>query len=79
MNARVGDFGLTIFSDDTLGIQSKTGGANRYMAPEQLIPSFFNLEESKRTRETDVYSFAYLALQVSHISFDENFRTYPTY
>ena len=71
MNARVGDFGLTIFSDDTLGIQSKAGGANRFMAPEQLMPSRLDLEESKRTPQTDVYSFGHLVLQVIYISFDE--------
>lgn len=76
MNAQVGDFGLSVFSDDAT--QMKIWGANRYMAPEQLDPSRFNLEESKRTRETDVYSFAHLVLQVSPISFDDAILTFLT-
>ena len=39
-------------------------GAERYMAPELLNPGQFGLANSKRTKESDIYSLAMTTYQV---------------
>jgi len=67
--ARLGDFGITgVITDPTVVEPGSTTtskpGVVRYMAPELLNPSQFNLLNSNPTKESDVYSLAVTAYEV---------------
>ena len=68
--ARLGDFGITvIIADPTVweprcATGSRSRGLVRYMAPELLNPSQFNLENGNPSKESDVYSFAMTVFEV---------------
>ena len=70
-NACLGDFGITgIITDPTIvkpdSISTSKWGVTRYMAPELLDPGLFGFKHSNPSKESDVYSFAMTAYQVSH-------------
>lgn len=68
--ARIGDFGITgIITDPTVveprcTTGSRSPGLVRYMAPELLNPSQFNLANGNPSKESDIYSFAMTAFEV---------------
>ena len=69
-NARLGDFGITgVITDPTVVEPGSTTtskpGVVRYMAPELLNPSQFGLTNSNPSKESDVYSLAMTAYEVS--------------
>ncbi|TFK46542.1 kinase-like protein [Heliocybe sulcata] len=58
----IADFGLAHLSDMS---HSNTGsGSARWMAPELHDPRTFGLEHSVRTRQSDVFAFGMLCLEV---------------
>jgi serine/threonine protein kinase len=62
--ACLSDFGLTAFAGPDVTVASTTErGARRWMAPELLSPEQFNME-FKRTRESDIYTFACICCEV---------------
>lgn len=67
--ARLADYGMMgIIIDPTLVEPSNTTipkpGIVRYMAPELLNPSQFNLESGSPSKESDVYSLAMTIYEV---------------
>ncbi|KAJ7120907.1 kinase-like domain-containing protein [Mycena epipterygia] len=46
------------------GVSSTGGGTFRWMAPERLVPSAYDLPTAKATMKSDVYSFGMLILEV---------------
>ena len=68
--ARLRDFGIRgVITDPTVVKPGSTTtskpGVVRYMAPELLNPSQFNLQNSNPTKESDVYSLAMTAYEVA--------------
>lgn len=65
---RIADFGLASVELAVTGASAEsTGqskGTTRWQAPELLRPARFHLNESKLTKETDVYAFAMTCLEV---------------
>ena len=71
---RLTDYGLVaIISDpDTVDPGSTTSpsvGTVRYMGPELLNPSGFNLKNSNPTKKSDIYAFGMVTYQVSNARF----------
>ena len=67
--ACIGDFGIAdIISDPRVtgqhGTTARKQGTIRYMAPEQVHPKKFNMENSDAVKESDVYSFIMTAYRV---------------
>ncbi|KAF9646903.1 kinase-like protein [Thelephora ganbajun] len=67
--ACIGDFGITGIISDPLvtgehGTTACQRGIVRYMAPEQVAPGMFGLENSNAVKATDVHSFAMTAYEV---------------
>jgi serine/threonine protein kinase len=63
-HVRLADFGLAVFSDATITAHnSHHGGSVRWMAPELHYPQAFGLKHSRRTFDTDVYSFACVCIE----------------
>ncbi|KAI3609801.1 kinase-like protein [Moniliophthora roreri] len=61
----IGDLGLSVFSDVTISTYSAhRAGAVRWMAPELHHPTRFGLKYSQRTFASDVYSFAYVCVEL---------------
>lgn len=59
------DFGLAGFADATLATHTSThAGSIRWMAPELHNPELFDMDGLRRTKASDVYSFACVALEV---------------
>jgi hypothetical protein len=50
------DTGVSVPECDPLSV--------RWLAPELLFPEEFGLEDARRTKETDVYSFAMVMYEV---------------
>ncbi|KAJ6591584.1 kinase-like domain-containing protein [Mycena vulgaris] len=68
--ARLADFGLAVFSDATAAgtHTSHHGGSVRWMAPELHYPQSCGLDTFQRTFASDVYSFAFVCIEVrSHV------------
>ncbi|KAF7309834.1 hypothetical protein MIND_00355300 [Mycena indigotica] len=64
-HARLADFGLAVFSDATIATQtSHRGGSVRWMAPELHLPQSCGLEDFRRTFASDVYSFAFVSIEL---------------
>ena len=67
---RVGDFGIKgVITDPTVvepgtATTSSEPGVVRYMAPELINPSQFNLMKGNPTKESDVYSLAITTYEV---------------
>jgi serine/threonine protein kinase len=61
------DFGLSEFQDFDTSKSTTAGGNLAYNAPELLDPPHFQLASFKRTKATDVYSFACLCYEVGHL------------
>jgi hypothetical protein len=65
-NAVLTDYGIAGFVDEITAGMALPGNPNvRFFAPELHDPERFGLERSVRTVETDIFSFAMLAVQVS--------------
>lgn len=69
-HARLTDYGLIeIISDpnavDHISTIPPSVGTVRYMAPELLNPSGFNLQSSNPTRRSDIYAFGVVTYRVS--------------
>ena len=69
-DARLGDFGVTgIITDPTVverdSMTTSKPGDTRYMAPELLDPHQFGFKQSNPSKESDVFSFAMTAYEVS--------------
>lgn len=67
--ARLGDFGITAIITDPSVVEpgsttTSKPGVVRYMAPELLNPTQFNLANKNPTKESDVYSFALTTYEV---------------
>ena len=80
---RLTDYGLvTIISDrDTVNPGSTTSpsvGTVRYMGPELLNPSGFNLKNSNPTKKSDIYAFGVATYQVSSACFTSGTTTKHT-
>ncbi|GJE97165.1 kinase-like protein [Phanerochaete sordida] len=58
------DFGLANFSDSGMSCSSATAGATRYMAPEILDHTRFNLEHTQHTPASDVYSLGQVSWRI---------------
>lgn len=68
-HAVLSDFGLTVFGDATVATHtSNPHGSIRWMAPELLNPEIFDMERFLKTQASDVYAFACVCLEVSHLS-----------
>ncbi|KAK7025281.1 hypothetical protein R3P38DRAFT_2953753 [Favolaschia claudopus] len=64
-HARLADFGLAVFSDATAATHtSHHGGSVRWMSPELHYPQSCGLETFKRTFASDVYSFAFVCIEL---------------
>ncbi|KAJ7623223.1 kinase-like domain-containing protein [Roridomyces roridus] len=64
-HARLADFGLAVFSDATAATHtSHRGGSVRWMSPELHYPQSCGLETFKRTFASDVYSFAFVCVEL---------------
>ncbi|KAJ7765418.1 kinase-like domain-containing protein [Mycena maculata] len=64
-HACLADFGLAVFSDATVATQtSHHGGSVRWMSPELHYPQSCGLDTFKRTFASDVYSFAFVCIEV---------------
>ena len=66
--AVVADFGLVDIADPAgKGIVDETAqsGTKQYMAPELHKPDAFGCKDFQRTRESDVYSYGSLCLEVN--------------
>ncbi|KAJ7463033.1 kinase-like domain-containing protein [Mycena latifolia] len=56
---------ISTLAATVLSAGSSTGGGTfRWMAPERLVPSAYNLPTAKATMKSDVYSFGMLVLEV---------------
>jgi serine/threonine protein kinase len=66
-HAVIADFGLAVFVDATANT-SHGSGSIRWMAPELINPTSFELEQSRRTPASDVYAFACACLEVGSFS-----------
>lgn len=70
--AKIADFGLARIVDSqasTVGRTSLKGrGSIRWQAPELLDPKRFQGELCRTTKESDVYAFASVCLEVGHRS-----------
>nr|GAT45718.1 predicted protein [Mycena chlorophos] len=65
-HARLADFGLAVFSDATIATQtSHRGGSVRWMSPELHLPQSCGLDTFRRTFASDVYSFAFVCIELS--------------
>ena len=71
-NARLTDFGMALVSEATsYGYASAHGsGAIRWTAPELIDPEEFEMEDSRPTPASDIFSFACMAVEVSIRSAD---------
>lgn len=77
--ARLADFGLAEVIEDVAGelphltqsdsTTSNRNGNPRWMAPEMLGLESTGVLSSRRTRATDIYSFAMTMIQVTSVSF----------
>lgn len=66
-HVRLADFGLSVFSDATAATQtSHRGGSVRWMSPELHLPQSCGLDTFQRTFASDVYSFAFVCVEVGH-------------
>ncbi|KAF9789361.1 kinase-like domain-containing protein [Thelephora terrestris] len=68
-SACLGDFGITAVITDPSVVEpgsttTSKAGVVRYMAPELLHPSQFNLKNSNPTKESDIYSLAVTSYEV---------------
>ena len=64
-HVRLADFGLAGFADATLATHTSThAGSIRWMAPELHNPELFDIDGTRRTKASDVYSFACVVLEV---------------
>ncbi|KAL0953745.1 hypothetical protein HGRIS_004935 [Hohenbuehelia grisea] len=65
-HACIADFGLTVFTDTLsyTGSSSSYSGSARWMAPELLYPACLGLEKFRRTKASDVYSFACVCVEL---------------
>ncbi|KAF7370567.1 hypothetical protein MSAN_00689100 [Mycena sanguinolenta] len=64
-HACLADFGLAVFSDATAATHtSQHGGSVRWMAPELHFPESCGLQTFKRTFASDVYSFAFVCVEL---------------
>jgi serine/threonine protein kinase len=65
---RIADFGLlTIISDHANFVSSISrleGGTTRWMSPELLDPEIFELEDSRPTKESDIYALGMVVYEV---------------
>ena len=82
--ARWGDFGITgVITDPTVVEPGSTTTSeprvSRYMAPELLDPSQFQLQYSKPTKESDVYSLAMSIYEVDLPYTLHGHRRHPAY
>ena len=69
-HARLTDYGLVAIISDSSNVDPASTtplsvGTVRYMAPELLNPSGFNLKNGNPTRKSDTYAFGMVAYQVS--------------
>ncbi|KDQ55762.1 hypothetical protein JAAARDRAFT_133522 [Jaapia argillacea MUCL 33604] len=64
--ARLADFGLSIFADSTQGAFTTSSGAGstRWMAPELMQPRQFGYDRARRSRPSDVYAFGHVCLEI---------------
>ncbi|KDQ55759.1 hypothetical protein JAAARDRAFT_133505 [Jaapia argillacea MUCL 33604] len=64
--ARLADFGLSIFADSTRGAFTTSSGAGstRWMAPELIQPEQFGYDHARRSRPSDVYAFGHVCLEI---------------
>ncbi|KDQ55758.1 hypothetical protein JAAARDRAFT_133559 [Jaapia argillacea MUCL 33604] len=64
--ARLADFGLSIFADSTRGAFTTSSGAGstRWMAPELMQPQQFGFDRARRSRPSDVYAFGHVCLEI---------------
>nr|GAT45693.1 kinase-like protein [Mycena chlorophos] len=66
-HACLADFGLAVFSDATLATHtSHSGGSVRWMSPELHFPQSCGLDSFRRTFASDVYSFAFVCIELVH-------------
>lgn len=63
LRPRISDFGLAHLCDMTQ--TSNGGGSVRWMAPELHDPRAFGLEHSVRSRQSDVFAFGMLCIEVA--------------
>ncbi|KAF8216543.1 kinase-like domain-containing protein [Mycena galopus ATCC 62051] len=64
-HACLADFGLAVFSEATAATHtSHRGGSVRWMGPELHYPQSCGLETFKRTFASDVYSFAFVCVEL---------------
>ncbi|KAJ6581547.1 kinase-like domain-containing protein [Mycena capillaripes] len=64
-HACLADFGLAVFSDATAATHtSHRGGSVRWMSPELHYPQSCGLETFRRTFASDVYSFAFVCVEL---------------
>ena len=63
-HARLTDYGLLATTSDSSPVDFGSSTV-RYMAPELLNPSGFNLKNSNPTRKSDIFAFGMVAYQVS--------------
>lgn len=64
-HVRLADFGLAGFADATFATHTSThAGSIRWMAPELHEPELFHIDGLRRTKASDVYSFACVILEV---------------
>ncbi|KAF7308853.1 hypothetical protein MKEN_01085200 [Mycena kentingensis (nom. inval.)] len=64
--AQLADFGLAVFSDATIATQtSNRGGSVRWMSPELHLPQSCGLDTFRRTFASDVYSFAFVCVELT--------------
>ncbi|KAF7356563.1 hypothetical protein MVEN_00990000 [Mycena venus] len=64
-HACLADFGLAVFSDATAATHtSHHGGSVRWMSPELHYPQSCGLDTFKRTFASDVYSFAFVCVEL---------------
>ena len=69
-HARLTDYGLFAIVSDLITVDpgstaSPSVGTVRYMAPELLNPSGFNLKDSNPTMKSDIYALGVVTYQVS--------------
>ncbi|KAJ7155408.1 kinase-like domain-containing protein [Mycena crocata] len=64
-HACLADFGLAVFSDATAATHtSHHGGSVRWMSPELHYPQSCGLDSFQRTFKSDVYSFAFVCVEL---------------
>ncbi|TCD69106.1 hypothetical protein EIP91_008748 [Steccherinum ochraceum] len=61
---KLADFGLSVIADASATSTSAHGGALRWLAPEIFDPESFNLQTSRPTYASDVYSFATTVIEL---------------